>query len=131
MNKNILIPIFAISILFITGCAKDVTVIIKDEPAVVRIVSFSKDLVPIFTKNCALSGCHVSGAKSPDLEADKAYTSLMGDKALVNVANPTASEIYLRLTGQLSPAMPMGKPSNPSNINGLILAWIKQGAKKN
>jgi len=27
--------------------------------------------------------------------------------------------------------MPLGAATNPSNINALMLAWIKQGAKNN
>jgi len=27
--------------------------------------------------------------------------------------------------------MPLGAANNPSNINNLMLAWIKQGAKNN
>jgi hypothetical protein len=62
--------------------------------------------------------------------ADKAYNSLIsGD--FISVSDPESSILYERLTGKLSPAMPMGKDSNPSNINALVLAWIKQGAKKN
>lgn len=114
----------------IIGCAKDTTLIIKNDVVVTNTVSFSKDLVPIFIQNCALSGCHASGGQVPDLTAAKAYNSII-NASLVNTNNPTSSIIYERLTGVLTPAMPFGKTSNPSNINNLVLAWIKQGAKNN
>ncbi len=118
--------------LFVMGCEKDTTLTIKDVPVVVtKTVSFSKDLVPLFTANCALSGCHGTGGHTPDLMADKAYSSLLTGGVFVNVTNPSGSVLFERLTGVLSPAMPMGKTSNPSNINNLVLAWIKQGAKNN
>ena len=131
--KKTIITAVALGGLFIASCQKDTTLIIKPPPAVevTKPVSFSKDLVPLFTANCALSGCHGDGGHAPDLVASKAYTSLMNDPDFVLVKDPENSTIYLRLTGKLSPAMPMGKPTNPSNINGLVLAWIKQGAKKN
>lgn len=114
----------------ITGCQKDTTLIIKPQQVTVAsVVSFSKDLVPIFSKNCAVTGCHATGGHTPDLMADKAYTSLMSK--YIDTKTPESSIVYERLTGKLSPAMPMGKPTNPSNINALVLAWIKQGAKKN
>jgi hypothetical protein len=117
--------------LLIAGCEKNITLTIR--PATVEVtdtVSFTKDLVPIFAKNCALSGCHATGGHVPNLMADKAYNSL-GNGNFVNLITPENSIIYERLTGKLSPSMPLGGASNPSNINALILAWIKQGAKNN
>jgi len=129
--KKTIIATFLLGVLLIAGCGKDITFILKPQAVeVTDTVSFSKVLVPIFTKNCALSGCHATGGHSPDLMSDKAYNSLIsGD--FINVKDPESSILYERLTGKLSPAMPMGKESNPSNINALVLAWIKQGAKKN
>ena len=131
MKKIILIAAL-LGGLFIAGCKKDTTYIIKPMPVVVtKLVSFSKDLVPLFTQNCAVAGCHGAGGKAPVLAADKAFNSLMANTDYINVKSPEDSELYLFLTGKKSPAMPMGKATNPSNINGLVLAWIKQGAKKN
>ncbi len=131
--KKIAITTLALGVLsvaLITGCQKDTTLYIRNEVAVSGTVSFKKDLVPIFTANCALSGCHASGGHKPDLSSDKAYNSLKSGK-FVDTTTAASSIIYERLTGKLSPAMPMGKATNPSNINSLILAWIKQGAKNN
>lgn len=125
------LAIGVMTMVIITGCRKDTTVIIKPVPVeVTDTVSFTKDLVPLFTKNCALSGCHANGSKAPILSVDKAYNSLINGN-YVDIDAPESSIIYKRLTGQLTPAMPMGASPNPSNINGLILAWIKQGANKN
>lgn len=130
--KKIIITAAALGGLFIAGCQKDTTLIIKPVPVVItKVVSFSKDLVPLFTANCALSGCHATGGHAPNLMADKAYSSLMDDPDFVLVKDAENSTLYKRLTGKLSPAMPMGKTTNPGNINNLVLAWIKQGAKKN
>src|ERR1035437_9323465 len=130
--KKIIITAAVLGGLFIAGCQKDTTLIIKPVPVVVtKVVSFSKDLVPLFTANCALSGCHATGGHVPNLMADKAYSSLMDDPDFVLVKDAENSTLYKRLTGKLSPAMPMGKTTNPGNINNLVLAWIKQGAKKN
>ena len=132
MNKFQIITTFSLAVLLIAGCTKDTTFIIKDKPVVVTAtVSFSKDLIPLFSKNCALSGCHAAGGHVPNLMADKAYNSLMNDPDFINVKEPEKSQIYERLTGKLSPSMPMGRASSPSNINSFVLAWIKQGAKNN
>ena len=63
--------------LLIVRCGKDVTLTIQPQPKIVaNTVYFSKDLVPIFSKSCAVSGCHASGGQSPDLSSDEAYNSL-------------------------------------------------------
>ncbi len=131
MNNKIKIPVIILSVLFIAGCAKDSTLIVKlKDEVVTKTVYFNKDLVPLFTANCAVSGCHNAGGKAPDLTAAKAYTSLMNGK-YIDTSVPENSKLYKFLTGALSPAMPMGKPTNPGGLNALTLAWIKQGAKKN
>jgi hypothetical protein len=127
----IVLALFTILELFISGCQKNTTAVIPLMPeTVTKTVSFSKDLVPILTDNCALSGCHVKGAHAPDLTADNAYNSLTNG-SYIDKSSPENSVVYERLTGELSPAMPLGKSQNPSNIDGLMLAWIKQGAKNN
>ncbi len=131
--KKIIVITLALGVMFIvgiTGCTKDVTLTIKSDVAVSTTVSFGKDLVPLFTANCALTGCHGSGGHKPDLTAQKAYVSLQTGK-YYDTTKATSSIIYERLTGVLTPAMPMGKTTNPSNINSLVLGWIKQGAKNN
>jgi len=113
-----------------TGCTKDVTIVYKSTETITKTVSFSNDLAPIFTKNCALGGCHADGGQKPDLAQGKAYNSIIS-MSLADTSKPTTSIIYERLTGVLTPAMPLNGTSDPSNIDALILAWIKQGAKNN
>lgn len=114
---------------FVTGCYKVITVIPPSEE-VTRPVSFKDDLTPILAASCSLSGCHNTGGLKPDLTVDKAYNSLINGN-YVNVGTPESSEIYLWLTGKRSTIMPAGATNNPSNINQLVLAWIKQGANNN
>jgi len=128
--KKIIIVTFSLCVLLIAGCRKDITFILKDQPVpITDTVSFSKDLVPIFSKNCAISGCHVTGGHAPNLMAENAYNSLMSK--YVDIKTPENSILFERLTGKLSPSMPMGSTNNPSNINSLVLAWIQQGVKNN
>jgi len=134
INKKIISltgTIFAIASLLISGCEKDTTVYVPLEPAVItKTVFFSKDIVPIFSKSCALNGCHAAGGHNPTLTSELAYNSLINGN-YINKTSPEKSLLYKRLTGAISPAMPTSGSPNPSNIEGLVLAWIKQGAKKN
>ena len=115
--------------LIMVGCSKTTTVVLDNSVPVTTTVSFSKDIQPILTKNCAISGCH-SGTVSPNLSSATAYSALTTGN-FVNTSSPASSEVYLWLTGKRAIAMPAGAPNNPSNINGLMLAWIQQGAKNN
>jgi hypothetical protein len=125
------LALFTLAALIISGCNKDTTVYIPlTPPTINKTVLFSTDLVPLFKTNCALANCHASGGHVPNLESDNAYASLTTGN-YISKTSPENSIIYLRLTGKLTPSMPMGAAPNPSNIEGLILAWIKQGAKKN
>jgi hypothetical protein len=130
-KKIIIIGLILVTqmLFFLNSCTKDTTVLEDLTPAVTKTVSFSKDIQPILTKSCATSGCH-SGTVAPNLSAATAYNALING-SFINMGKPENSEVYLWLTGKKSVAMPAGSANNPSNINGLMLAWIKQGAKNN
>jgi hypothetical protein len=118
----------AFLLLLLPGCYKDKTVVIDTGTAITRTVTFSKDIAPIFSNSCSLSGCHASGGKSPDLSAANAYNSLKIGNYL-NTAAPENSLIYLWMTGKKSTVMPVG--GMRKDYNALMLAWIKQGANNN
>jgi hypothetical protein len=72
----------------------------------------------------------VKGNVAPDLESDAVYNQL-NSMGLYNTGSPESSILYEKLMGIKTPAMPMGATTNPGNINGYVLAWIKQGANNN
>ncbi|HAL81359.1 MAG TPA: hypothetical protein DCO83_03275 [Mucilaginibacter sp.] len=111
------------------SCTKTTTVPIDETPAITTTVSFSKDIQPILTKSCAVSGCH-SGTVAPNLSDATAYNALENGN-FINTSTPKSSDVYLWLTGKKAVPMPAGAANNPSNINALMLAWITQGAKNN
>ncbi|CAN5420235.1 hypothetical protein BH10BAC3_BH10BAC3_28290 [soil metagenome] len=115
-------------VFLLAGCYKDKTVFILDD--ITTPVSFSKDIVPIFNNSCNIKGCHNTGGQVPDLTPTNAYQSLF-EEDMIDTADPENSEVMGWLTGEIKPAMPLGGSTNPSNINALMLAWIKQGAKNN
>lgn len=134
MSQNKIVKrgiLLSIAVLVLAGCYKDRTVLIANNGTqVTSSVSFAGDIVPIFSKSCSMSGCHNTGGQVPDLTPGNAYRTI-NEQNLIDLGNPENSEIYGWLTGTIKPAMPLGAPSNPSNINALVLAWIKQGAKNN
>jgi len=120
----------AFMLVFMAGCYYDE---VLPEPVVVDNtigdVTFSGDIIPIFTQSCAVTGCHVSQGQHPDLTAANAYSSLTADPDLINVAVPESSELYEWLTGKGT--LPMPPSGIDASIAAKVLAWIQQGAKNN
>jgi hypothetical protein len=130
-KQKLITAITLLGVIFIMqSCSKNTTVYIDNSAEITTDVFFAKDIVPVFSSKCSMSGCHNTGGHIPDLSADKAYNALSNGNYL-DKGTPANSSLYLWLTGKKSTAMPVGGPANPSNINQLVLAWIKQGAKNN
>ena len=127
---SIVIVLAIVGMLVISGCYKTTTLVLT--PPVTQdttTLSFSSDIQPIFTASCALSGCHVSGAKVPNLSTGVAYQALQNGGYLV-ANDPDNSLLMLWLTGKKTPGMPLGDSPNPA-INTKVFNWIFQGAKNN
>lgn len=91
-------------------------------------VSYRADIQPIFDANCV--SCH-GGSAELWLES---YEQVMAGSQNGPVIVPTApseSELYLRITGQKEPAMPLGtEPLSRQDIER-IRTWIAEGAPNN
>ncbi|MFZ4058196.1 MAG: hypothetical protein ACOYKE_08640 [Ferruginibacter sp.] len=116
------------TMLLLTGCYKDKTVIFDTGAEITRPVSFTTDIMPIFNSSCNTSGCHSAGGKTPDLSTGNALNSLTNGNYL-NTNVPTSSSLYLWMTGKKSTPMPISGVNK--DYNALVLAWIKQGAQNN
>lgn len=124
----IMLAIVSLAVFFAPGCYKGTTVDLNQDLVITKDISFATDLVPIFEKNCSISGCHAAGGISPDLSTGKVYTSLTTSDYL-DLSNPKNSELYGFVSGNITPAMPIGG-ADPV-IAATILAWIQQGAHNN
>ena len=90
-------------------------------------VSLSNDVQPIFTKNCALSGCHdATPTQKPSLVLGASYNALV-QGGFLNVTVPTAGILYREISEQ---HMPPGIPLSSRDAN-MIIAWLQEGAKNN
>ncbi len=131
-TKRIVLSLLAAAFLTIgvQSCYKVTTFMDETGTLVTGNVSFEKDIAPILNNTCAVSGCHSTGGLKPDLSTNSSYNSLNNGNYL-NTSIPENSEVYLWLTGKRATTMPPNGPVNPSNLNQLILAWVKQGAINN
>ena len=90
--------------------------------------SFAKDIAPIFAANCA--GCHASNVAMGTLDLDTfAGIQKGGHSGPAVVAGKSGeSLLYLRITGAVTPAMPLnGKKLADGEIE-IIRKWIDAGA---
>lgn len=130
-RKYIILGLFVAAGVVLAGisCTKSTTVVINPGSQITRQVSFSKDVIPLFAKSCALSGCHASGGHAPDLSAVNAYGSLTTG-GYVKAGDPDNSVVMLWLTGKKTPQMPLGNAPDEDVIAD-VYAWIEQGALNN
>ena len=100
---------------------------------------------PIFTQNCALSGCHVgaSALMGLDLSDGQAYANLVEQQSLeapslplVSPFNPDSSYLVMKLEGSPQIAtgtlvMPIGRSPLDQEVINTIRTWIAEGALEN
>jgi hypothetical protein len=105
------------------SCYKDVILppVVSTKPP--QYVSFSGDLQPIFTTNCALSGCHVKGAQVPYLTSDVSYQQLLG--GFVNTVKPQQSQLYIMINVNMHVHIPDAGHMQKN------YDWIRNGAPNN
>ncbi len=108
----------------VVSCYQDVIVPPVSQNTPPQFVSFSGDLQPIFTSNCALSGCHVPGGQMPYLTEGLAYDQLVGG-GYVNTVIPEQSELYIAINGIMMPHIPSASDRQK------VYDWIRNGAPNN
>jgi dipeptidyl aminopeptidase/acylaminoacyl peptidase len=94
-----------------------------------KVPSFAQDVAPIFAANC--SGCHAAGVSMGSLDLDSFQGIQKGGHSGPVVVPGKSSEslLYLRITGKVTPAMPLtGKKLADGEIE-IIQQWIDAGAK--
>lgn len=110
-------------------------------------VSFAADIQPIFTTNCALSGCHTGSQPQAgqNLSAGQAYNNIVNVASTtlptmdrVEPGQPEQSFLVHKIQGTQGPLgsnmgerMPFGGDKLPQSTIDLIRAWITQGAPNN
>jgi hypothetical protein len=125
--KILFLGVVGLMLVTLGSCYRDVTSPGSDPNGPPQAVSFSGDILPLFSKNCTTSGCHdaVPGHK-PSLVPSNAYSALTSG-GYVNALVPNQSTIYLVVkTGEMPPTGAL-KSSDVQKI----LDWIRNGAPNN
>ena len=99
---------------------------------VVANPTYSKDILPILQADCAQ--CHSQAVYksmgTPMLLSYQGINTPYKGQKLIVPGDPAKSILYLRITGQQQPQMPLGGAPLPKNTIATIANWIKQGAKQ-
>ena len=107
--------------------------------------SFANDIQPIFTRRCAIGGCHsVNSARAElVLTAGHAYDSIVNKPSYLNPAldrvepGDAASSWLVRMIGPDDDArlhysrMPLGGQPLTNNQIATIVNWVENGALRN
>ena len=111
---------------YLTSCYKDVILpeVAVDPDGPPQAVSFKADLAPLFNTKCALSGCHVSGAHKPYMNADISYQQIVNG-GFVNTNIPKESTIYKMINGEMREYIPSASDRQR------VYDWIRNGAPNN
>jgi hypothetical protein len=132
---------------FLLGLSLVALVACGDDGGPGNDVSFSAEIQPIFTANCALSGCHTgtSPAAGQNLSAGQAYSNIVNVASTtlpsmdrVEPGQPDQSFLVHKIQGTQGPLgsnmgarMPLNaNPLSQTQID-LIRSWITQGALNN
>ena len=106
------------SLTIISGCAYDnAEELYGEKMCPPGGTSFSVEIQPIITLNCAVAGCHVSGQQRPSLET---YSEIAAN----------ADKIKFRTSNGTMPPSTSGLSLNQSEIDA-IACWVDDGAQDN
>lgn len=120
--------VVSLAIIFLGGCYNGTTLDLSQDIEITGEVTFSRDVIPVFEKNCSISGCHNTNGISPDLSSDRAYNAL-ANGGYIDIESPETSLVYEFTSGKRTPVMPVSGVD--PTIAATILAWIQQGAQNN
>jgi hypothetical protein len=87
-------------------------------------ICFDRDILPIFTRNCGVSGCHNPQSSSANYVLTNYSSILKG----VTAFDPYKSIVYQSIIGEGASSMPPGITLTERE-KMLIRVWIGQGAK--
>jgi len=125
---------YLLSMLLLGACTRDKgkQVVPDTSCKTPATVSFSKDVMPVFTKYCSTSGCHSGPSPAGNLSLDQsvAYSQLLHPSGgYVDTITPKYSLLYAQMNSVSQPMPPTGK-LDQCTID-LVYKWIQQKAKNN
>jgi len=116
--------------LWIQQGAEETTCSSGGNPPASSLTCFSRDLLPVLSNSCGISGCH-NAASAKEGIVVTSYQSLMNSK-IIEAGKPSSSDLYevITLPASDKDIMPP-KPYSPLSkaVTDSIYQWILRGAK--
>lgn len=123
--------IFVLSIFTFIGCKHEPVIsdiLTNSDSCYADTVYYVNDIQPLFTANCAYSGCH--NAQSHESGVDLSSYDAVMQSDVVSVNSPTHSNLYEVLTSSGEKSMPPSGHLTQDQID-LFTKWMQQGARNN
>lgn len=117
--------VLATSVLIISSCTKDKTPR-PPEPCDPNKIYFERDIKPLLTSNCAMSGCHDAATQQDGVN----LSTYEGVRSQVRPGNPQGSEL-IQVINETDPDDRMPPPPKTALSQAqkdLLSNWILQGA---
>lgn len=133
--KKIFLPLLVCAVAAFAQEKKDQKTVDTIREVSTQKISFSKDVMPVFTKKCL--NCHNTEDESPSGLYLENYKQLMsGESKHGPVVIPKKGEESilikkLRGTTDFGRQMPRGRKPLEDDVIDMISRWIDQGAKNN
>ena len=104
-----------------------------NDPPNTDTISYATQIQPIFTANCAVSGCHIGPSPAAGLRLNSYAMLIQGsvNGAVVMPFEPDNSILIQQLEGTRQPQMPFGQAPLSDSLIQRIRDWIHQGASDN
>lgn len=95
--------------------------------------SFSRNILPIFSVNCAISGCHNDDTAAGQLRLNNYAAVMAGSKsgAVIYPGDSSGSKLMKQIKGIVTPKMPLNSASLSISDQGKIANWIAGRALNN
>jgi DNA-binding beta-propeller fold protein YncE len=94
-------------------------------------IVFSQHVQPVFSASCNSAACHNSTDAAFGLVLESYATVRQGSRfgAMVIPFEPERSHLYLHVTGDIEPRMPLGRDPLPDAQVRFLKRWIEEGAR--
>src|SRR5437867_3293426 len=101
----------------------------RAEPQSAATIDYRQQVHTILAANCL--GCHSAERRSGGLSLASYFDALEGGRsgAAIRPGNAAGSLLVGRITGQVPPSMPLGKPVLSAGDVATIRLWIDEGAR--
>ncbi|HNX75052.1 MAG TPA: carboxypeptidase regulatory-like domain-containing protein [Candidatus Rifleibacterium sp.] len=95
--------------------------------------SFSRNILPVFSVNCAIVGCHNDSSAASSLRLNSYANLMRGSRtgAVVLPYDAATSKLIRRIKGIETPRMPKDRAALATSDQGLLANWINGGARNN